>query len=94
MVSKVFNVSSSINVRLPQELQMFVKVQTDGAGVYDSTSEYIRDLIRRDYQRAEEQKWQKLEALLQPGLDGDEENFLSVSRGDVIEAAKARLNDG
>ncbi len=32
--------ANTINVRLPEALQTFVKAQTDGAGVYDSTSEY------------------------------------------------------
>ncbi len=82
--------ANSINVRLPEELQAFVKARTDGAGIYDSTSEYIRDLIRHDYDRAEEQKWQKLEALLRPGLDADEEDFETVSRDEMISAAKAR----
>ncbi len=82
--------ANTINVRLPAALRGFIKSQTDGAGVYDSTSEYIRDLIRRDYERSEEQKWQKLEGLLAPGLAADESAFETVSAAQVIKAAKAR----
>ena len=51
---------STMNVSLPDELRSFVDEQvTDGR--YGSTSEYVRDLIRRDQDR------QHLRALL---LDG------------------------
>jgi len=86
--------ANTINVRLPETLQTFVKAQTDGAGVYDSTSEYIRDLIRRDYERIEEQKWQKLEGLLLPGLDAGDDAFEAVTPDQVIAAAKAHKHGG
>jgi antitoxin ParD1/3/4 len=83
----------NINVRLPDSLQKFIKAQTNGKGVYDSTSEYIRDLIRRDYERLEALKWQKLESVLRPALDASENDFKAASRHDVINAAKARRHD-
>lgn len=86
--------ANSINVRLPGELSAFVKAQTDGAGVYDSTSEYIRDLIRRDYERVEEQKWLALEEKLRPGLEAGEEEFVAVSSEELIASAKARRHGG
>ncbi len=85
--------SDNINVRLPERLRHFIKEQTSGDGIYDSTSEYIRDLIRRDYERLENIKWQKLESILRPGLDASEDDFAAVARQDVIRAAKARKHD-
>ena len=39
-----------MNVSLPDELKTFVDAQVD-EGNYGSTSEYVRDLIRRDHDR-------------------------------------------
>ena len=41
---------STMNVSLPDELKAYVDDQV-GAGGYGSTSEYVRDLIRRDKDR-------------------------------------------
>ena len=41
---------STMNVSLPDELQTFVEEQVQ-AGNYGSTSEYVRELIRRDKDR-------------------------------------------
>ena len=41
---------STMNVSLPEELKAYVDDQV-GAGGYGSTSEYVRDLIRRDKDR-------------------------------------------
>ena len=49
-----------MNVSLPDELKAFVDAQVDSGG-YGSTSEFVRDLIRREQDR------QQLRALL---LDG------------------------
>ena len=41
---------TTMNVSLPEELKSFVDAQVD-AGNYGSTSEYVRELIRRDHER-------------------------------------------
>lgn len=41
---------STMNVSLPDELKSYVDAQI-GDGAYGSTSEYVRDLIRRDRDR-------------------------------------------
>lgn len=41
---------TTMNVSLPEELKTFVDSQVD-LGHYGSTSEYVRDLIRRDHDR-------------------------------------------
>jgi antitoxin ParD1/3/4 len=41
---------STMNVSLPDELKSYVDAQVDTGG-YGSTSEYVRDLIRRDMER-------------------------------------------
>ena len=51
---------TTMNVSLPDELKTFVDEQVHG-GAYGSTSEFVRDLIRREQDR------QRLRSLL---LDG------------------------
>jgi antitoxin ParD1/3/4 len=79
-----------INVRLPDALQEFIETQTSGDGLFESVSEYIRDLVRRDLDRVEAQKWRKLESMLLPGLRAGESEFVERTAEDMIGAAKAR----
>ena len=74
-----------MNVLLPTKLKEFVDAQVD-AGGYGSTSEYVRDLIRRDQDRC----W--LRATLLEGADApvhaaaDAAHFVSLrerARGDA-----------
>ncbi len=67
---------STMNVSLPDELKSYVDEQVDDGG-YGSTSEYVRDLIRRDKDR------QQLRRVL---LDG-----ASSSPGPIADAAVLRL---
>jgi antitoxin ParD1/3/4 len=55
---------STMNVSLPDELKSYVDDQV-GGGAYGSTSEYVRDLIRRDKDR------QQLRRLLLDGATSD-----------------------
>lgn len=41
---------TTMNVSLPDELRAYIDEQV-GGGTYGSTSEYVRDLIRRDRDR-------------------------------------------
>ena len=42
---------STMNISLPEALKAFVDDQV-ARGVYSSTSEYVRELIRRDHERS------------------------------------------
>ncbi len=55
---------TSMNVSLPEQLRTFVSERA--AGRFGSASEYVRELIREDQRRAEQEK---LEALLIQGLE-------------------------
>jgi antitoxin ParD1/3/4 len=56
----IFRVMSTMNISLPETLKAFVDEQVTGRG-YGTSSEYVRELIRKDQDR------QNLRALL---LDG------------------------
>jgi antitoxin ParD1/3/4 len=50
-----FLVSERINARLSQPLAEFVDRMVGEAGLYETPSEYVRDLIRRDMERRDGQ---------------------------------------
>lgn len=82
--------AESVNVRISGKLIKFIKEQTGPEGMYESVSEYIRALIRQDYERLEEHRWQRLYGELEPGMNADESQFIEVSAEDVI--ARNRRN--
>jgi len=56
---------TSMNISLPEALRAWVEQQIKG-GRYGNTSEYVRELIRRDQER---QAQERLEALIAEGID-------------------------
>lgn len=55
----------TMNISLSDELKAFVDARVQARG-YSSTSEYMRDLVRRDEERAAEERFA---ALIQEGVD-------------------------
>jgi antitoxin ParD1/3/4 len=81
--------SEGINVRLPGRLQAFVKEKSDPEkGSFSSASEYIRDLIRHDYEAEENRKWDSLRRELEPGMAADPSEFVEMDAADVIAEAR------
>lgn len=72
---------STMNVSLPDELKTYVDNQVDGGG-YGSTSEYVRDLIRRDRDR------QELRRLL---LDGASSSAGPIADSAYFESLRSRI---
>ena len=78
----------TMNVSLPDELKAFVDEQVQRKS-YGSSSEYIRDLVRRDQ---EEQAKKRLRDLIEEGLasgpgrrrtKADEKELLAIARGEI-----------
>ena len=87
--------SEGINVRLPGKLQEFVKRKSDpDHGFFSSASEYIRDLVRHDFEIDERRKWDALKQELGPGQVAEESEFRPVSAEQVIAEAKRRKAEG
>ena len=82
--------AEGVNVRIPERLKSFVEQQAGPDGLYQSPSEYVRDLIRRDYEQQEAEKWAWLRAELAPGMAASDDEFLDVTAEDIIREAKAR----
>lgn len=83
--------AEGVNVRFTGELQRFIQSRTDESGLYSSASEYIRDLVRRDYEREEQRKWVQLRNELERGMKAPESEFVPLNADEVITEAKARL---
>ena len=73
---------STMNVSLPEQLKTFVDSQTQRGG-YGSTSEFVRDLIRREQDR------QQLRALL---LEGASSPTGPIAEQGYFSALRARVN--
>jgi antitoxin ParD1/3/4 len=68
-----------MNVSLPAELRTFVDEQVE-AGRYGSTSEYVRELIRRDHDRRQLRGLLLDGAASAPGPVADDSYFASLRR--------------
>ena len=73
---------------LPETMREYIDARVS-AGNYGNTSEYIRDLVRRDQ---EEQARKRLLALIEEGLGSgpgrprtkaDDKELLAIARGDI-----------
>lgn len=64
-----------MNISLTDDLKAFVEARIQARG-YSSASEYMRDLVRRDEERASEERFKALlEDGMQSGSAGDWDNL-------------------
>ncbi|MEI8039507.1 MAG: type II toxin-antitoxin system ParD family antitoxin [Verrucomicrobiota bacterium] len=82
--------AEGINVRFAGTLQQFIVQRVSGSGLYNSASEYIRDLVRRDYEREEARKSAWLRDELKAGAEADESQFVPLDGEALLRNAKAR----
>lgn len=75
---------ATMNISLPEPMREWVQAQTAN-GQYANSSDYIRDLIRRDQQRA--RKFEALQSAISEGLRSGEPASIDV------EAFKKRMMD-
>lgn len=68
---------STMNISLPDELKSFVDERVDHGG-FGSTSEYVRDLIRRDQERERLRSLLLAGAASAPGPIADGSYFQSL----------------
>lgn len=80
--------AEGINVRFSGALQQFIRERVGPKGLYGSASEYIRDLVRRDYEREEERKWNWLHGELKSGAEADESQFVPLDAEAILQKAK------
>ena len=89
--------SKGVNVRITGRLLDFVREQAGSVGMYENSSEYVRDLIRRDYERQKAEAWDWLSNELTPGMSADKSEFVPLNAGKIkmegreIAAARSKV---
>jgi len=76
--------SANINVRIKGELQAHLQQQVGDHGLYENASEYVRALIRNDL-KSRSESWEWLKKELEPAMRADENAYMAVTAGDVIQ---------
>jgi Arc/MetJ-type ribon-helix-helix transcriptional regulator len=59
------------------------------SGSYENISEYVRDLIRRDKQRADREAFERLKAELTHAFAAPDSSYLPLTAAEVIARNKA-----
>lgn len=80
----------TLNVRISGALGDFVAANVGANGSYENVSEYVRDLIRRDKERIEAERFERLKAELTRAFDAPESSFTVLDADAVI--ARNRRN--
>jgi antitoxin ParD1/3/4 len=75
----------TLNVRVSGALGEFVASNVGDDGAYENVSEYVRDLIRRDKERAESEAFERLKAELTRAFAAPESTYRSLSADEVIQ---------
>lgn len=75
----------TMTVRLSGPLSDFVAANVGENGDYESVSEYVRDLIRRDKARSEQEAFDRLKAELKRAFAAPDDTYQALSAEDVIE---------
>ena len=78
----------NMEISIPENLKRFVDDQVAG-GRYGSVSEYVRQLIQADQERAAESE---LETLLMEGLASDETPMTAADWADIRQQGQARMS--
>jgi antitoxin ParD1/3/4 len=82
--------AEGVNVRFSGALKKFVEQRSMAQGLYGSASEYIRDLVRRDFEREEERRWDLLHGELQAGMEAGDSDFVPLKTADILAEARHR----
>jgi len=81
--------TTTMTVRLGGALSDFVSANVGDDGSYENVSEYIRDLIRRDKERADVEAFNRLKAELTRAFAAPEETYKSLTAAEVIARNRA-----
>ncbi len=80
----------TLNVRLGGPLGDFVAANVGADGTYENVSEYVRDLIRKDKERAERAEFERLKAELGVAFAAPDATYVSLTADDLIARNRAR----
>lgn len=80
-----------LTFRVSGDLEKHVEEQVNDEGLYESTSEYLRDLIRRDITERRA-GWDWLKGHLEPALRAKDSEFIHLTADELIQRNKERQN--
>lgn len=75
---------TTLTVRLSGALSEYVSSSVGANGSYENVSEYIRDLIRRDKQRHDQENFDRLRAELKLAFRQPDESYRPITAEEVI----------
>jgi len=81
--------TTTMTVRVGGALSDFVAANVGKEGSYENVSEYIRDLIRRDKERAEAEAFGRLKAELTHAYAAPEDSYQPLTAAEVIARNRA-----
>lgn len=76
---------ATMNISLPDQMKEWVEAQTEG-GRYSNSSDYIRDIIRKEQIKAE--KISHMQALINEGIESGPGK---MTMDELLESAKAQV---
>ena len=76
--------TTTMTVRVGGALSDFVAANVGDEGSYENVSEYIRDLIRRDKERAETEAFDRLKAELSHAFAAPDDSYQPLTAAEVI----------
>lgn len=76
--------TTTMTVRLSGALSDFVATNVGEYGAYENVSEYMRDLIRRDKERREQEAFERLKTELAHAFAAPESSYQPLTAADVI----------
>jgi Arc/MetJ-type ribon-helix-helix transcriptional regulator len=82
----------TLNVRVSGALGEFVAANVGEEGSYENVSEYVRDLIRHDKERAENDTFDRLKAELARAFAAPDSAYQPLDADTVIRRGQQRLD--
>ena len=76
--------TTTMTVRISGALSEFVASNVGEHGAYENISEYVRDLIRRDKERAEQEVFDRLKVELTRAFAAPDESYHPLTAAEVI----------
>lgn len=75
---------TTMTVRLNSRLADAVAANVGENGTYENVSEYMRDLIRRDIERKDQESFELLKAELRLAFSAPESSYTTLTAAEVI----------
>ncbi len=81
--------AETLTIRLSGPLRRFIERRSGENGLYENASEYVRDLVRRDFEKEEQRKWSMLTEELNSALMADQSEYVPFDVEAIIDQARA-----